>query len=184
MVFRAYDRVLRRLPVFTQAVTTCGLFVLGDLVAQHVVEGTPLSQHDYARTGRLALFGGCIAGPSIALWYPFLQRSIAFKSDWGSVLARVAADQLLFAPTFTAGFIVSTTLMSGRSLTDARARLDEGYKEAIVNNWKLWPAVQILNFAFVPLLYRSLIVNTIATGWNTYLSLLSKRLEVTTGKTE
>ncbi|KAJ3071494.1 Protein required for ethanol metabolism [Podochytrium sp. JEL0797] len=176
-MFKAYDRILRRYPVTTQAVTTAGLFILGDVLAQQVVEERmSIAKHDFSRTLRMAAFGGLIAGPSIAMWYPFLQRTVSFKSETASVVARVALDQTLFAPTFIGVFITSTTLMSGQTVGDVKTRLNEGYKEALINNWKIWPAVQLMNFAFVPLLYRSLVVNVFATGWNTYLSLLSSRL--------
>jgi hypothetical protein len=50
-------------------------------------------------------------------------------------------------------------------------------KSALLNNWKIWPFIQLLNFKvrmchsepnvqFVPLNYRLLLVNTIALGWN------------------
>ncbi|KAI8840620.1 integral membrane protein, Mpv17/PMP22 family [Chytriomyces cf. hyalinus JEL632] len=176
-MFKAYDQLLHRHPIAVQAVTTSGLFIVGDILAQQAVERKGLSNHDVSRTLRLASFGGLIAGPAIALWYPFLQRTVAFKREWQSVVARVALDQTVFAPTFIGIFITSTTLMNGHSLADVKVRLNDGYREAVVNNWKLWPAVQIVNFAFVPLLYRSLVVNSIATGWNTYLSLLTSRLD-------
>ncbi|KAI9332808.1 integral membrane protein mpv17 pmp22 family [Obelidium mucronatum] len=174
-MFKFYDQILRKHPIGTQALTTAGLFILGDVLAQQVVERRN-DKHDILRTLKLGAFGGLIAGPSIALWYPFLQKNIKLGTETKNVVARVVLDQTLFAPTFLGIFITSTTLMNGHSFADVKTRLKDGYSEALINNWKVWPAVQMVNFAFVPLLYRSLVVNTIATGWNTYLSLLTSRL--------
>ncbi|KAJ3228581.1 Protein required for ethanol metabolism [Chytriomyces hyalinus] len=158
-------------PIAVQAVSTGGLFIVGDILAQQGVERKGVSNHDVSRTLRLALYGGLIGCALVSV----LAENCVVQERVESVLGRVALDQIVFAPAFIGLFISSTTLMSGQSLADVKARLNDGYREVVINNWKVWPAVQIVNFAFVPLLYRSLVVNTIATGWNTYLSLLTSR---------
>ncbi|KAG9980650.1 hypothetical protein KCU78_g21604, partial [Aureobasidium melanogenum] len=40
-------------------------------------------------------------------------------------------------------------------------------------NWMLWPFVQAVNFKFVPLQHRVLVVNVVSLGWNCYLSYLN-----------
>lgn len=37
-------------------------------------------------------------------------------------------------------------------------------------NYKLWPAVQCVNFCLIPLNYQLLFVNVIAIGWTAFLS--------------
>lgn len=37
-------------------------------------------------------------------------------------------------------------------------------------NWKLWPAVQFINFYLIPLNYQLLFLNVIAIGWTAFLS--------------
>ncbi|XP_038051871.1 protein Mpv17-like isoform X2 [Patiria miniata] len=48
--------------------------------------------------------------------------------------------------------------------------LDQNFKTTLINNYKVWPAAQIINFYFVPLQHRVLAVNCVALFWNTYLS--------------
>ncbi|KAI9346078.1 hypothetical protein DFJ73DRAFT_838237 [Zopfochytrium polystomum] len=176
-MFKAYDRLLNRFPTLTQA-GTCGLlFIAGDVMAQQLVERRGLRRHDAVRTAQLAAYGGLVAGPAIGLWYPFLQRAVTLKSPFQALLARVAADQLIFAPTFIACFFSFNALVAGEGVAGIKNRLSQGYVPALLNNWIVWPPVQLANFHLVPVLYRSLVVNTTATGWNTYLSYMNASIK-------
>lgn len=47
------------------------------------------------------------------------------------------------------------------------------FASAYARNWMVWPWVQVVNFKFVPLQHRVLVVNAVALGWNCYLSYLN-----------
>lgn len=49
---------LAQRPILTQAVTSAILFATGDTVAQQVVEKKGIQNQEWARTGRMALYGG------------------------------------------------------------------------------------------------------------------------------
>jgi hypothetical protein len=51
--------VLKKHPVVVQAISTGGLFLLGDVIAQKFVERS--EGYDIKRTARLTFFGTCIA---------------------------------------------------------------------------------------------------------------------------
>jgi hypothetical protein len=77
--FRYNGRLAAR-PLLTQGVTTAVLFATGDLTAQQLVEKKGLKNHDVARTGRMALYGGCkfftfilLPKPTITTFSPFRQ---------------------------------------------------------------------------------------------------------------
>lgn len=44
-----------------------------------------------------------------------------------------------------------------------------------MNNWRVWPAVNFVNFFFFPLHYRVIVVNTVGVFWNTYLAYMANR---------
>ena len=56
-----------------------------------------------------------------------------------------------------------------------KERLEQAYVPALTKNWMLWPAVQTINFKFVPLEHRVLVVNFVSLGWNCYLSYINSR---------
>ena len=48
--------------------------------------------------------------------------------------------------------------------TDPGEKLRGTYWEALKKNWMVWPAVQAVNFRFVPLEHRVLVVNVVSLG--------------------
>ena len=92
------------------------------------------------------------------------------RSANATIAARVAADQLGFAPVFISIFLSSMAVMEGGS---PREKLAKNYFSALKANYMLWPAAQAVNFKVVPLEHRVLFVNVVSIGWNCYLSYLN-----------
>jgi len=169
-MLRWYQSKLNSRPLFTQAVTTAVLFATGDVVAQQVVERRGFAKHEVARTGRMFAYGGLIFGPVATTWFGFLARKVVLKNKKAEVAARVAADQLLFAPVMIQVFLRSMATMEGVS---AQEKVDKSWWPALQANWMVWPFVQGINFTFVPLQYRVLAVNVVSIGWNCFLSIIN-----------
>ncbi|KAJ3949194.1 Protein required for ethanol metabolism [Colletotrichum fioriniae] len=167
-----YQARLAARPLLTQSITTAILFATGDITAQQLVDKRGLEKHEWARTGRMALYGGVIFGPVATTWFKFLQNNIVLKNKNAEMLARVAADQGVFAPVMISVFLSSMATLEGGSIKE---KLDKNYKTALTSNYMLWPFVQVVNFKFVPLHHRVLFVNVISIGWNSYLSFLNSQ---------
>ncbi|KAK8121936.1 sym-1 [Apiospora sp. TS-2023a] len=191
-----YQARLASRPLLTQSITTAVLFATGDITAQQLVDKKGIDGHDFARTGRMALYGGgksftpiyqglalpsfscltlqppkAVFGPAATTWFGFLQRNVTIRGrPNATIAARVACDQLLFAPTFIGLFLSSMAVMEGGS---PQAKLEKSYKPALQANYMLWPFVQLVNFKFVPLHHRVLFVNIISIGWNCFLSMIN-----------
>lgn len=58
---------------------------------------------------------------------------------------------------------------------DPKEKLQSTYTSALAKNWMVWPLVQSVNFKFVPLEHRVLVVNLVSLGWNCYLSYLNSQ---------
>lgn len=165
------------------------LFGTGDALAQHAVEKRGFARHDFGRTSRMLLYGGgtpspprsahsqltrpAVFGPAATLWFGFLQRRVVIPGRPNlEIVAKVLADQCVFASTNLALFLSSMAYMEG---ADPAERLATSYLPGLAKNWMVWPPVQLVNFKFVPLEMRVLVVNVVALGWNCYLSWLNSQ---------
>ncbi|ORZ07810.1 hypothetical protein BCR42DRAFT_425519 [Absidia repens] len=165
-----YNRLLTKYPIFIQSVSTACLFGAGDTIAQQIVEKQGIQQHDFLRTGRMMVFGGAVAGPALSTWYRLLEHNVKASTPFKTLVKKVAIDQVLFAPVFIGVFFSTQGLFEGKSVQEIKEKLDHGYTTAVINNYKLWPTVQLFNFYFVPLNHRLMVTNIVALGWNSYLS--------------
>lgn len=102
-----------------------------------------------------------VFGPAATIWYKFLQNKIKFQNANLTIAARVLTDQCVFATTNMFVFLSSMAIMEG---TSPRDKLKSTYSTALAKNWMLWPAVQAVNFKFVPLEHRVLVVNVVSLG--------------------
>lgn len=111
-----------------------------------------------------------VFGPAATTWFKFLQHRVVLKNKNLEILARVAVDQTLFASTNLFCFLSSMAIMEG---TSPKEKLDKSYWTALTANWSVWPFIQLVNFKFIPLVHRVLVVNVISIGWNCYLSMIN-----------
>ncbi|EEQ92313.1 Protein required for ethanol metabolism [Blastomyces dermatitidis] len=167
-----YHIQLARRPLITQSIGSAILFGAGDVLAQQLVDKVGLEHHDYARTARMALYGGAIFGPGATTWYKFMERHIVLRSPRLTIASRVCGDQLLFAPTHMFLFLSSMSIMEGN---DPLEKLKNSYWSGYKANLMIWPWVQAVNFTLVPLQHRVLVVNLVSLGWNCVLSVINSR---------
>ncbi|XP_043211962.1 protein Mpv17-like [Amphibalanus amphitrite] len=164
-----YSRLLQRHPVIVQSVQAGALMGVGDLLAQTAVERKRPSEIDLPRVGRFFGIGLCLVGPGLRLWYGALDRYVGSRGA-RIVIRKVALDQGVFAPIFLGNFLVVLGAMQGRNWSQIKLKMKQEYSDILFNNWKLWPAAQLVNFYFIPLHHQVLFVQTIAIFWNTYLA--------------
>lgn len=112
-----------------------------------------------------------IFGPLATTWFGFLQRRVVFPGRPNAeIFARVGLDQAILAPGNLFLFLNTMALLEGTSASD---KLNSTYWPALSRNWMVWPIVQFINFKYVPLELRVLVVNIVSLGWNCYLSYLN-----------
>ncbi|KAJ5340050.1 Mpv17/PMP22 [Penicillium brevicompactum] len=173
-MLRWYQSKLAKRPILTASITSAVLFGSGDALAQQAVDRRGLAKHDFARTGRMALYGGAVFGPVATKWFGILQRHVVLGSVATTTAARVAADQIVFAPIQLTCFLSSMAIMEG---VDPVEKWKHAFGPAYKANLAVWPFVQGINFAFVPLELRVLVVNVISLGWNCFLSMMNSSEE-------
>uniref|UniRef100_UPI00358E78BE protein Mpv17 n=1 Tax=Myxine glutinosa TaxID=7769 RepID=UPI00358E78BE len=145
------------------------LMMLGDVISQQVVESRGFKHHDWPRSGRMAFIGLIYIGPCVTLWYRALDYLVHGTSKTAA-LKKMLLDQIICAPTLLGGFLTLMGVLSGLSSDQIASKFKKDYKDVLITNYYIWPAVQIANFYFVPLNHRLIVVQFVAIFWNSYLS--------------
>ncbi|XP_043685498.1 protein Mpv17 [Vespula pensylvanica] len=172
IIFKSYQKLLSKYPVRIQAMQAGILMGLGDQLSQNLIERRKFKDLDFVRTSHFASIGFFIAGPATTTWYRILDKYIGSKGGV-IVVKKVLCDQLLFAPTFLSILLVSIGLLQGSNINSLKHKLETSYFEILINNYKIWPMVQLVNFYFIPLQYQVLLVQSVALLWNTYISYIT-----------
>lgn len=172
-----YAASVKKSPRITNGIMTGTLFGIGDVVAQVGFDEKKGKTFDYARTARAVVYGSLIFSVVADKWYKFLNKRITVgsRSRLINTGAKVAFDQLIFAPLGIPLYYLCMSALEGRSLTDTQKKLKENYWPTLTTNWYVWPAFQMLNFSLIPVQHRLLSVNVLSIFWNTFLSLKNSR---------
>jgi len=166
---------LGRSPIFTASSQAGLLMCVGDLISQKFVENKDARSIDLYRTARFGLVGFIVVGPVLRTWYGFLERRIVMKTPAMTAVAKMATDQLIFAPIFLFNFMGLMGVLNGLNSRQIETDLRNNYGDVMLRNYQLWPAAQLINFGLVPLQHRVLFAQCVAVFWNTYLSFKTNR---------
>lgn len=107
----SYQRSVETNPLVTKACTSFFGFVIGDVLAQRLTGST----FSILRCLRLGTYGLTLDGPLGHLWYQVLDKTV-WPNDSQSnkaVLAKTAADQLIWAPIMTCVFFAVLKTLEG-----------------------------------------------------------------------
>jgi len=167
------SRLLKRFPVLMASFQTGSLMCVGDIISQTFVEKKAVKDLDWKRTARFGAVGLIVVGPVLRTWYGVMERKIVLKTPAATAMAKVATDQLLFAPFFLCQFLGLWGFLNGHSWEEVKADIKRTYGAILIRNYQLWPAAQMINFWLVPLQHRVLFVQSLAVIWNTYLSYMT-----------
>ncbi|KAK9458100.1 hypothetical protein V1511DRAFT_491757 [Dipodascopsis uninucleata] len=175
--YKWYNAKLVARPLLTQCVSTGVLFGIGDAIAQLALPGLDNGEkkkYDYIRTLRLCFHGGVVFAPMVSQWYRLISTRIVIPGRPNiEALARMAADQTIWAPFGIASFYVSMGVLQMQPWEEIKHEVKTKWGPTMVGNYAVWPIVQLINFRLMPLEYRLLFVNVISIAWNSYLSWFS-----------
>ncbi|KND92023.1 Protein sym1 [Tolypocladium ophioglossoides CBS 100239] len=127
---------------------------------------------DFERLTRFVAYGFCIA-PLQFRWFKFLSSAfpVTKTSALGPAMKRVVFDQLVYAPFSIGLFFVTMTVAEGGGRRAVTNKLRDMYVPTLKANYVVWPAVQIVNFRLMPVMFQLPFVSTIGIAWTAYLSL-------------
>ncbi|OCB89511.1 hypothetical protein A7U60_g3306 [Sanghuangporus baumii] len=167
----------------TQCITGAVLFGAGDVIAQQAIEKHPGRKYDFARTARLAFYGGALFGPIMTKWYQLLNR-LQFASPTKALAYRVRPppsslrvsrlfddadvwlDQAVLTPAAVGFFFTSMTFLEGKGISEAKRRVEAAYVPTILRNWGVFIPTQVINFSVVPAHMRFVFVGVVSLFWS------------------
>jgi len=154
---------------FLVQIASAGLLAsVSDVLCQLAVEKT--EKWDVKRTGRFVFTVSCIVAPIQYRWFQMLQNRIKNGTNLTIGLKRMIVDQVVAAPVLTSLLLFTVNILDGNSVHTSISRTKTSFVPVISTNYKVWPFVQVVNFAFIPLQYRVVFVQFIGVFWNIYLS--------------
>lgn len=163
-LFRNYRKLLHERPFLTNVLTTTTFMTTGDLVSQTFFQD---KEHiDYAQTARFAIAGLIYVGPVVRGCIVMIDKMFGPTKSNVILLKKVLFDQLINAPCFLVGNISLLTYMKTQSLDSIKEELTRSYFPLLKTNYSFWPAVQAVNFYFIPIAYRVLFGSTCAFMYN------------------
>ena len=173
-LWRRYMYLLEAYPLPTKAVTSATLYAAGDGIAQSVDGTIQRSGYNADRGVKAAIWGGVIFAPLAHTWYNrVLERYIPGTSG-RAVLSKVALDQTAWALAVNTLYLTYVTVyVNHGTLSDAERTVRTKMWPLMKANWLLWPAVQLINFRFVPGPLQVPFINAIILGWSAFLALLA-----------
>jgi len=150
-----------------------GIAVLGDGLVQRIEKGPNfLEEFDAARSLRCVTYRAVQAPLLVWAWGRFDVLALALRlSGWRSVAFKVGLDQALVCPTCTTSWFVSQSLMEGRGLGEAMARLKVAFWPTYFAHLQFGTPIHTVTFSgFMPVHLRIVWSSSTAVLWTAYLS--------------
>lgn len=145
------------------------------------------SKYCTTRTNHMAA-AGLTTGVVTHYWYILLDRYFGSKRSTVLITKKILLDQILFSPVNLFGLlflcliniiiivyfislVYFTTLgacerSSWRHIKDEL--MEKGFENIYIAEWLVWPPMQMINFALIPLRYRILFDNVVSFGFDIY----------------
>lgn len=169
-------------PKIANSVTGFFAFASGDLIAQSIEpwkHGASFNKSDVDL--KLLFQMGCLGvfvnGFVLHYWFRILDRVMgkAMHNIW-TVAGKALADQVFYAPVAIFLFFSTKALQNlDGNLSDLTAaihsKMERDFLTTYLADWSLWPAVNMINFRFIPIIYRPSFVGLAQLFWQTYMSL-------------
>eukprot|EP00879_Flechtneria_rotunda_P002197 GHRR01002383.1.p3 GENE.GHRR01002383.1~~GHRR01002383.1.p3 ORF type:complete len:121 (+),score=30.33 GHRR01002383.1:761-1123(+) len=92
-----------------------------------------------------------------------------------TAVVKTLLDQAVMAPAGIGLFFVCMSMLEGNRPAEAWQSTKEKFKPTLMANYVLWPAANLINFAFVPPQQRILYCNAVYVFWASFLSAMASK---------
>ncbi len=157
----------------------------GDLGAQlieHRQQSSAEVNIDMHRLLEMTTLGFFINGVLVPKWLQFIWRRFP-GTDTKSVLKKIAADQIVFAPFTVCFYLPMTVLFQEFSEKKLDSSKPLGHKildtvttkgpPILMIDWMVWPVASFINFKYIPHKSQQLYYAVLSSLWTCFLSFMS-----------
>jgi protein Mpv17 len=93
--------------------------------------------------------------------------------DIPNTLRKFLFDQTLGAFVNTMAFVAAMAAFKGRGAQYVQREVEKDVIPLMINSWKVWPFVALMNFTFVPVNRRVIVGAIVGLFWGIYLSMFA-----------
>jgi hypothetical protein len=125
---------------------------------------------DWKRVTEIGALGSMENGIVMLTWYKALNKYVGDSSATTIVLAKCALDQAFFATQQDGIFLALCALDSSESFAEALQEVKRTFLTTWINDCSVWPLVNFVGFAFVPMTLQPTYMSTVQFFWQIYIS--------------
>ena len=129
-----------------------------------------------------------ISCPPNILWQEYLEYKVPGQTltpssstdtiyekqlDIPNTLRKFLFDQTLGAFVNTLAFVAAMAAFKGRTAKVVQREVERDVIPLMINSWKVWPFVALINFTFVPVSRRVIVSSIVGLFWGIYLSMFA-----------
>lgn len=124
--------------------------------------------YDLTRTSHMTA-AGLTTGVVTHYWYILLDKYLGQKRTPYVLATKILVDQIVFSPVNLFVYFSTLGVCEMSSWRHVKEELmEKGFENIYVMEWLVWPPMQLINFALLPLRYRILFDNVISLGFDIY----------------
>mmetsp|Transcript_61850 Transcript_61850/g.113121 ORF Transcript_61850/g.113121 Transcript_61850/m.113121 type:complete len:200 (-) Transcript_61850:84-683(-) len=122
---------------------------------------------------------GLIWRPSLHFWYAALNRAFqalnpANPKSLLTLIAKVTVHEIVYHPISTVVYMYALRRLDGNPHSEVTAHVHQHFFEAQKKAYKVWPAMTMLNFLYVPQRLQVLFISAVSVIMNAVLTGFAK----------
>lgn len=125
----------------------------------------------------MGLLGALLHAPWITVWFSILEGIFPNRTPI-DITAKIALDQAVGCPIYYVLLGMATGLAEGHGWRGTAKRVRDDMWRAVRLSWSCWPMLHVVNFAFVPLQRRKLLIQAGGLMWAIFLCKLTAKEDV------
>ena len=166
-----YTNKLVTSPLITKGITSFIMFGGGDILCQMYFKDQSKKEEslDYKRALKQASFGLAYT-PYFHFSFNIMLPGLFNKPGTANLVKLVIFDQTFNSTVFILCFFSYLDFFNGLGIKESLNKTKGLFLPTLVDNWKLWPLAQVINFTIIPPPYRVFFANIVGLFWNFWLS--------------